>query len=57
LNGGRMKKIALVLIALAALTAGVAACRDPKPDNPPDYGATRRDSQKAQHGLDNESGN
>jgi hypothetical protein len=50
-----MKKTALALLALAALAA--AACRDPQPQASPDYNATRRDSRKAQNGLDNADGN
>jgi hypothetical protein len=49
-----MKKAALAVLVLAAFAA---ACHDPRPDAPPNYDATRRDSQKAQNNLDNANGN
>jgi hypothetical protein len=51
-----MKKTLLSLLALAAVAAFAAACQDPQPQTQPNYGATRRDANKAQHGLDNASG-
>jgi|GEM_PF-2417843 len=52
-----MKKNWIALAALAVVAALAAACQDPQPQTQPNYGATRRDANKAQRGLDNESGN
>lgn len=48
-----MKKTALALLALAALTA---ACHNERP-SPPDYDSVRARSQSSQQGLDKENGN